>query len=607
MFDALRKMIFPIIIVVLLFFVAMIVLQWGLDITGRQQAAQMNYAGLVNGEEISWQAYQQAYNTLYQGQLQSEEYDLPDYKVREIEQAAWQQVLMDRLLMQEVAKHNISVTDDELYIYLRNQPPVFLRQIPSFQTEGQFDYQKYMQAMADPSASPFWAQIEPIVREEIRKLKVQEMVVSAAIVSEAEVRDQFMAGREKVSVGAINIPFSHFGVIRIDAEDPSIRQYYEDHIDQYQHDEQAVLDVVLLEKEATEYDWEVSRSRIQDIYDELQSDSADFAELAKAYSEDASASKGGDLGWFAQGAMVPAFDSAVFALKEGEISAPVRSVFGWHLILNQGFRTKDGTKEVHASHILIKTEPTQETIDELYSKLREFRIAAEQSDFAAAAQDQGLEVQTTAPFDRTSPVQFVGFDQQVIEFAFDNEPGVMTDVLENNSAVYVARVKSHIPAGPSAFEDVEQRVGNDRTNDSLSVLCKQLAEETHQAVLDGATMKQAAESRGLTYNETKDLTRDGSGITGIGRDPRVVGAAFGLRETGEISPPLKWLRGYAILKLLDREAPDVTAYTEARDSVYTAVMNQKQQQLYQEWVANLIQSSEIVNNVSRARSQPAAY
>ncbi len=123
MFETLRRMIFPIIIIVLFFFVAMIVFQWGLGFSRRGQYTEANVAAVINGMEVSWETYNRVYQSLYQVESENTDEELPESKIREIQQTAWQQLLHDHLIMQEVAKHNLVVTDDELYAFLRYNPP----------------------------------------------------------------------------------------------------------------------------------------------------------------------------------------------------------------------------------------------------------------------------------------------------------------------------------------------------------------------------------------------------------------------------------------------------------------------------------------------------
>ena len=86
------------------------------------------------------------------------------------------------------------------------------------------------------------------------------------------------------------------------------------------------------------------KTKIERIKDRIDT-GAKFADQAKANSEDASASKGGDLGWINPGDTVPEFEQAMAKLKVGEVSDPVRSPFGWHLILVEERRTQDVTVE----------------------------------------------------------------------------------------------------------------------------------------------------------------------------------------------------------------------------------------------------------------------
>jgi len=121
--------------------------------------------------------------------------------------------------------------------------------------------------------------------------------------------------------------------------DAELKKYYDENKEKFKTGEQVKASHILVktEKEA------------QDILDQLKK-GADFGELAKKHSTDSTASKGGDLGWFSRGAMVPEFDKAVFSLKEGEQSGVVKTQFGYHIIKvtgkrPAGIRTFDEVKE----------------------------------------------------------------------------------------------------------------------------------------------------------------------------------------------------------------------------------------------------------------------
>jgi peptidyl-prolyl cis-trans isomerase SurA len=97
---------------------------------------------------------------------------------------------------------------------------------------------------------------------------------------------------------------------------------------------------ILLKSSAVMTD-DVARQRLADIRQRIVQGGESFSDLAKRFSNDASAPQGGDLGWLNPGETVPPFEKAMNALKIGEVSAPVQSQFGWHLILVEGRRTQD--------------------------------------------------------------------------------------------------------------------------------------------------------------------------------------------------------------------------------------------------------------------------
>ncbi|MFQ6009392.1 MAG: peptidylprolyl isomerase [Candidatus Zixiibacteriota bacterium] len=418
MFETLRRMIVPIIVIVLLFFTAMIVLEWGLGFSRRQSFVKTNVAGVVNGEEISWQTYNRVYNSMYQMESQNTDEELPEAKVREIQEKAWKQLLHDHLIMQQVAKYSLIATDEEVYSFLRYNPPPELQQVSYFQTDGKFDYQKYFNAMADPQASGFWAQIEPFARESVLKQKLQELIVQTAHVTEAEVKEFYLADNEKIKVGIVNVGYERFSRPPPKSTEEELLQFYTEHKDDYPIEERAALNIALIEKKPSPRDWELSYNKAMAIYDSIRA-GADFGEMALRYSDDVvSAKDSGDLGWFPRGQMVEEFDRRVFSMKEDQLAEPIRTQFGWHIIKLHGFKEemdiprgktkKELVKKAHASHILIKTVPSQETLDKAYRQLEEFQIAAKKNGFFKAAQDLNMPIKKTDFFFRDRTIPYFG-------------------------------------------------------------------------------------------------------------------------------------------------------------------------------------------------------
>ncbi len=606
MFETLRRMIFPIIIIVLLFFVAMIVFEWGLGLSRQRASADASVAAIINGEKIPWETYNRIYSSMYKAESKNYEEDLPEDKVREIHQQAWRQLLHDYLLMQQVRKHNITVTDEEIYAFLRYNPPPEIQQY--FQTDGKFDYQKYFNAMADPQASGFWASLEPFARESIMKQKLQEMVIQTAHVTEPEVKEYFLDNNEKVKVGFINVKYERFSRPPPRSTEEELEEFYNQHKEDYPIDERAALNIALLEKKPAPMDWERTFKKASAIYDSIKA-GADFAEMAKKYSEDPSSAKnGGDLGWFPKGQMVEAFDRKVFSMKKGEISEPIRTKFGWHIIkvhdfkeekeVPRGKKEKELVKKVHASHILISTKPSQETLDKAYRRLEEFLTAAKKKGFFKAAQDLKIPIKSTTPFFRGKTIQYIGRDMNAHRFAFEHKEDEISGIMENNSAYFVLQVAKRFPAGMATFEEAKEKVKLDIVKYKVAKICRDTANAIYEEIQNGVDIKKAAKNHGEKYQVSEPFTRTAY-VKGIGRYPTAIGAAFSLKEPGQISKPIDYEQGTIIYKLLERITPDLTEYNNQRDSLYAVILNYKRQELYSKWFEHLVETSDIVNNTEQ--------
>jgi len=607
MFEALRKMILPIIIIVLFFFVGMIVLEWGLGMSSRGNYADKNVAGVINGEEIPWSVYSRTYNNLYKAEAEKlqEEQELSNDKIQELQASAWNQILGDRLIMQQVAKHDIVVTEQEIYDYLKGYPPQNLQSMPYFQTEGKFDYQKYLTAMANPEMAAFWTEMEQIVRVDIRKMKLQEMVVQTAHVTEPEVRNYFMETTERVKVGMVNVGYARFSSPPPPISEEEMEQYYQDHLDDYKIGERASMGICLLEKAPNREDWARTYEQAKAVHDSILA-GADFRALAKDLSEDiGSAKDSGDLGWFPPGRMVSEFDRVAFSLKDGEISEPVRTQFGWHIIKHHGYRDSEApvtgstpTQEAHVSHILIKTYPSTNALDAIHERLKTFRDAAEERGFFVVAEEQELPATTTGLFERDSNIPKLGSNKAAENFAFDAKLGTISDVLENESAFYVLEAAIREAEGHAEFEKVRDEVRMALQKLKVQELCRDTANAIWAEIQSGIDIQQAAENHGDEYETPTEFAR-GAYVRGLGRAPEPIGAAFGLKNPGDKTPPIEFDQGCVILELLEKNSPDLAEFTAKRDSLRNNILTSKRQEVFGRWYQSLLDNSEIINNTQR--------
>jgi len=350
-------------------------------------------------------------------------------------------------------------------------------------------------------------------------------------------------------------------------------------------------------KEPSQFDQDAAQARAREIYDSVTSGS-DFAEFAGMYSQDpGTGPKGGDVGWFAPGRLVKEFDSAAFAMREGEISTPIKTSFGWHIIKHLGYREENGQREAHAAHILIKPEASSQTLDAAWEQLDMIRTQASEVGFAEAAKAEGFEVNTTTPTEKNGYISYVGAGADVLEMAFKLNVGDISEVLDLPNYYCVLRVASKLEAGPADFAGVRSAVIRDYSNDKLAKICHDTTQLVYAEVGRGSTLENAAARYGLTYEKLEPFSREAK-VPKLASDPKVIGKAFALGTVGTISKPCDYANGTVIMELLDRQAPDLTTFNEKQDSVHTAVLREKQQQVYSAWYTALVKSAKVESNVT---------
>jgi peptidyl-prolyl cis-trans isomerase D len=588
MMKLMRKLTKQILWIVIAAFIGTIIFAWGMEFSAKNKKAGV--IATVDGQDIQAIIFQQYYDQALR-QTEKEKGEVDEQTSYQLREEVWNNMVNQVLLNREIERRKIKVTDAELYEYLRRYPPKELQENPAFKTkDGKFDYQKYLQALSDPRVP--WKQVEDYIRPNLEMAKLQQSIITMVRVTGDEVRQYYLDQNEKIKVDYLLVPSYQFQTGNIQVSDNEISAYYQEHKKDFDGDQAADLNYVLFEKKPSPADEEETKKRIQEIKDDILA-GEDFADMAKDYSEDkASAVNGGDLGWFKKGMMVPAFEEAAFSLKPGEMSDPIQTQFGWHLIKVTDRKTEGGVEEVKASHILLKVTPSEETLTKIKGEADDFAEKASKGDLSRIAGEDKLTVQETGWFTPGANIRGVGKNSQVDEFAFGNNVGKVSDVFETAKGFYVFQIKARRPAGTATLDEVKSTIKQILTKDKADSLAYEKAQLIYSQIKTGKNLKTAAEQNNATYAEPAEFSA-GSPPPEIKNTPEFIGKALSLTSPGQVSPPVRTDLGAFIIQLVSRYVPNDSSYAAVKDSISYVVLQKKQGQAYQDWFSRIKNQADI--------------
>jgi len=163
----------------------------------------------VNGENISPDRFNSIVNQQLET-LRARNQEINDNEIGRARQTAWDNMLQDILVSQEVEKLNILASDEEVLYYLENSPPPFLTQNPSFQTDGKYDSEKFKNALANPQGDE-WAPIELFMKNTyIPNFKLQKMLDQSIVISEQELKNEFTKRNTNYDIEGIFLSNNRF-------------------------------------------------------------------------------------------------------------------------------------------------------------------------------------------------------------------------------------------------------------------------------------------------------------------------------------------------------------------------------------------------------------
>ena len=523
-----------------------------------------------------YNAQMQAYRTAYGGSINDQ-----ILQQLGLDRQILQQLVDEQAALVEAERLGIRVSDEELAQRIFS--------IPGLQENGQFiGEQRYEQVLRSQAPPLTKAAFEDNLRRSMMVDKLRATLTDWIAVGADEVDREFTQRNERVRLQVVALTAETFRS-QVTASDADVSAHFEANKDGYRVGEQRRVRLLLLGRDQAlakvtvpladvqaYYNTNVAqfqtpeqirashillntagkdeaavRTQAEGLLQEIKG-GADFAELARKFSEDeGSKVNGGDLDYFARGRMVPEFEAAAFALQPDQVSDIVRSQFGFHLIKLTD-RKAAVTRPFEEVRAQLEEQLKRQRADEQVTA-RATELAAridDPTDLDAVAKESGLTIAETE-FGRDDPVPGLGAAPQVVATAFQMKPGeVRGPIATPQGPVFLSLTSTREPYVPT-LEQVRDRVREDVIRARAVELSRQQAARVSAALGAAADFGAAAKSQGLAVKDTQLIPR-GSPLPDVGVSAEVDKVAFSL-PAGAVSGPITTADATVIVRVAERD------------------------------------------------------
>lgn len=594
---------------------------WGV---GSFRAQRKDRVALVNGDTITSKEYREAYNNIIEQLRQRLGNNLNDnmIKMLNVKSQALDTLIDKKLMIQEAARLHLRVTNDEL--------ADTIRQIKAFQTDGNFDTQIYKNILNQNRLTP--EEFESIQKESILIEKIRSFILSNVKVSEQEAIEWF-----KWENTSVNIDFVLFEPGRYDDINPTpdeISSFFENHKTSYKTDAMIKVRFLRFDPDAYRSVVKITNKEIQDYYEsntekfktqktvearhilikldqssnpetvekkrkttldilKLAREGIDFAELAKQYSECPSKDKGGYLGEFKKDAMVKPFAEKAFQMKAGEISEPVRTQYGWHIIKVEKVNEETGVSFKDAKD-KIRNKLVEERAKNLAYEEAEavYDASFEGDDLTKNAEARGLKIVTTDFFTKNKgPDTGIKNRSAFASYAFNLSLMEIGEIQDFKDGYYIIQLIEKIPEKIPELKDVEERIRIDLIKQLQDEKSSKYANEFLVALKDNKSpdIKWDTECKKLNLTvTTTGFFKRNSSIPYIGFEQNISQAAFKLSNENILpEAPVKGKNGYYIIRFRDRKEPGLNGFEEEKEKIKDKLLKQKMVITFDAWLSSI--------------------
>ncbi|NIA08792.1 MAG: hypothetical protein GWP10_03260 [Nitrospiraceae bacterium] len=601
------------------FILGLLVLVFALWGVGSYRSQKASILAKVNGDKILMESYHRAYNNIMNRYRQMFKGQIPEGLLSRlnIKQQAADSLIDKVLICQAAKKQGIRVTDKEIQGLILS--------IPAFKRNGAFDQRLYERALREERITP--AAFETQVREQLLADKVRTLLCSGLAVTDAEAKQHYMYENEEVNLAYVAVDPSEYETevnatdkaigswykahkekymtepqIRLrylafneadvkmaaNVTDQEVKAYYQDHKNEYKVKERRRARHILLKvpRNADKKKVKEIQKKAEKIYKKIKKGGS-FAALAKKYSEDpGSAKKGGDLGFFTRGMMIKPFEDAVFSMKPGEVSRPIRSPFGWHIIKLEKIEPA-------------RLKPLAEVKNSIVTRLRTKKAETQIWDRANAAYDKiiqlgslnsyakrhGLKLETTKLFTQKRPPAVIGTNPDLLKAVFSLNTGELSSLLQVPQGILVAEVlEKKLPYVPP-LKEIKAQVKRDYIQERAKELCQIEA----KGLLETAKKKgleAACKNKKLKIQETGFFKRTDRTVKGL--PISVIRTGLSL-YAGKVYPDkVTESRGeFYVLAFKGKKDTDAAGFSTQKKAIIKRILRHKRQTVFSDWLKDL--------------------
>src|SRR3989338_4303486 len=580
-------------------FIGTIFLVWGM---GKETSAGI--VATVEGKRITFEEYQQYYNKLYEFYKKQQANIKEDILAPIIKRNALDSIIMRKLQLSIANQEGLRVTNDELIDDIQR--------IDIFKKNGRFDKDMYIRVLGANRINP--AQYEESVKEDLLIKKLENFIKDGVKVSRQEVIDAYTRQNEKVNIDYIMLdkleefyknnsslfqrgeeivaeyilgdPKNFEKDIRI--EEAKVSEHYNSHIAKYRVEKRikARHILVALSPDADEKAEKEAKEKALKVLQELKA-GGDFTELAKKYSDDPSVKdNGGDLGYFSKGQMVKPFEDAAFALKEGELSEPVKTQFGFHIIKVEKIENERTKPLAEVRGEILKTLTEEEARKRAKAELEGIKKG---NDLKVANFNQVIKGHTYLAAstegikkdDRRYPV--------LSRTSFALKKGEISEIVEDGGKFYILRYKDKKDAFIPKLEEIRiEAEGAYRSEEAKKILDLEVG-KILEDLKNGKELGKTIGELKLEKVDTGYVTRDAI-ASRMGRDVEVIQPIFNAKK-GEYIKTKSGDR-YFIVYIKDTSGIDEKKFQEGEKEFTKKLLGEKQNYTYQRWLENTKKTAE---------------